>query len=521
MPNGEPQEKRASARMRAAACAGYALMLLSCQLTVWGGLKLSARTGLALLPLLSWWTVPLLLGLGSTMLVLGALALRGDLPATRGSAVRALPPIGCALTLAGYGTVVAAPPAATVFICAGAVALGAGTGVLLVGWASLFARLERPDAAPLVLLSLFACAAASFAIGALPPAVLELVFMLATLLSTALLLAVEPAPPGAGRTGGKRRSLQDETEAGRAGAFGWTTPATAGGLLREALGAVRNPLFCAAAIAFAVAITRTMTLRTQPDVVGAAGAACEALGALVLLMLFRGRTDAQARLTIPALFRILFPVVATLLLALSFGGEALELPVGAAVYAIYALVSVLMIPACIDLSERKGLPPAAVYGLFAGLVYAVFAVATFVGVRLFAEGGGFGAATSLVATLLVLYVLAMAYALVQRRAAGGGDAAAGAPDADAGGGSVDAVDPVDPIERRCLVLAERFALSPRETDVLIAFAHGRNVSYLAEQLCLSQNTIRSHSKTLYTKLGVHSKQELISLVDEIDAQAER
>ena len=41
----------------------------------------------------------------------------------------------------------------------------------------------------------------------------------------------------------------------------------------------------------------------------------------------------------------------------------------------------------------------------------------------------------------------------------------------------------------------------------------RNVAYLAEQLCLSTNTIRSHSKTLYTKLGVHNKQELIDLVD--------
>ncbi|MBS6941684.1 MAG: hypothetical protein KH142_09530, partial [Slackia piriformis] len=30
---------------------------------------------------------------------------------------------------------------------------------------------------------------------------------------------------------------------------------------------------------------------------------------------------------------------------------------------------------------------------------------------------------------------------------------------------------------------------------------------------LSTNTIRSHSKTLYAKLGVHSKQELIDLVE--------
>ena len=32
-------------------------------------------------------------------------------------------------------------------------------------------------------------------------------------------------------------------------------------------------------------------------------------------------------------------------------------------------------------------------------------------------------------------------------------------------------------------------------------------------ICLLYTSIRSHSKTLYTKLGVHNKQELIDLVD--------
>ena len=71
-----------------------------------------------------------------------------------------------------------------------------------------------------------------------------------------------------------------------------------------------------------------------------------------------------------------------------------------------------------------------------------------------------------------------------------------------------------------MVLASQRGLSPRETDVLVAFAHGRNVAYLASQLVLSENTIRSHSKTLYTKLGVHSKQELIDLVESIQLESE-
>lgn len=165
-----------------------------------------------------------------------------------------------------------------------------------------------------------------------------------------------------------------------------------------------------------------MTLRTRPDsgeMVGVAGAACVIVGAAILLFALRRReSDRSPLLGIPTLFRILFPLVATLLLALSIGGEKLELPVGATVFSVYTIMSALMVPACIETAQRKGMRASAVYGLFAGSVYAVFSGTTLLGVQLFAEGGGFGATTSLVATLLVLYVLAMAFALVQRRTSG-------------------------------------------------------------------------------------------------------
>lgn len=41
---------------------------------------------------------------------------------------------------------------------------------------------------------------------------------------------------------------------------------------------------------------------------------------------------------------------------------------------------------------------------------------------------------------------------------------------------------------------------------------GRTVSAISESLNLSENTIRSHCKSLYRKLGIHSKQELIDSV---------
>lgn len=59
---------------------------------------------------------------------------------------------------------------------------------------------------------------------------------------------------------------------------------------------------------------------------------------------------------------------------------------------------------------------------------------------------------------------------------------------------------------------EAFDLSERETEVALLIAQGRSKGYIAETLCLSENTVRTHAKNVYTKLDVHSKQELIDLL---------
>ncbi len=527
LPDASIRESSPSTSVRIVACVGYALLLFSCHLTVWGGLQLTDRTGLALIPLLSWWTVPLLLAMGAVQLALGALVFLHPLVAGEGQgrrvAIRVASCVGCAAVLAGYGLVVVGPPASVSSVFPGGMVLGAGMGLLFVAWAAVLARFSVRDVTTLVLVALIVYAALALVAGYLPLPVLETAFVLSAVGSTAVLLTV------AIRMRSKGEDRVPRSPSSAPDGFSWIRPQGVGGLARDALVAVRNPLFCATATAFAVAITRTMTLSSRPDAVGAAGALCLAIGAAASLAALRRRRGSQAAwLTIPALFRIMFPLVATLLLAFPIGGEGFEQVAGAAVFAVYIIVSVLMVPACIDTAQRKGLRVAAVYGLFTGIVHLAFSGATFLGVRLFAEGGGFGATTSLVATLLVLYVLAMAYALVQRRARGAGSSLGVAGDADSDDGASASAEGIegdaaaleaspsdlpDPIEQRCLILVERFGLSPRETEVLLAFAHGRNVSYLAEQLCLSPNTIRSHSKTLYTKLGVHSKQELLNLVE--------
>ncbi|MFR8044592.1 MAG: helix-turn-helix transcriptional regulator [Eggerthella lenta] len=43
-------------------------------------------------------------------------------------------------------------------------------------------------------------------------------------------------------------------------------------------------------------------------------------------------------------------------------------------------------------------------------------------------------------------------------------------------------------------------------------AEGRSSSYIAGELVLSDNTVRSYVKNIYQKLDVHSKQDVIDFV---------
>lgn len=65
---------------------------------------------------------------------------------------------------------------------------------------------------------------------------------------------------------------------------------------------------------------------------------------------------------------------------------------------------------------------------------------------------------------------------------------------------------------RCAELAAEHGLTNRETDILLLLAQGRDAQFVSDALYLSRNTVKSYQKSIYAKLGVHSKQEIIELV---------
>lgn len=70
------------------------------------------------------------------------------------------------------------------------------------------------------------------------------------------------------------------------------------------------------------------------------------------------------------------------------------------------------------------------------------------------------------------------------------------------------------------LLASQYGLSTRETDVFLLLAQGRSRRFICEELFIADGTASTYISRVYEKLGVHSKQELLSLVlEREDAQA--
>ena len=68
--------------------------------------------------------------------------------------------------------------------------------------------------------------------------------------------------------------------------------------------------------------------------------------------------------------------------------------------------------------------------------------------------------------------------------------------------------------KSCNALAEQAGLSLRERDVLFLLGKGYTIEYIAGELGISFNTAKSHIRNVYAKAGVHSKQELQSLIED-------
>jgi DNA-binding CsgD family transcriptional regulator len=159
----------------------------------------------------------------------------------------------------------------------------------------------------------------------------------------------------------------------------------------------------------------------------------------------------------------------------------------------FALLGILVfVRFCTE--ARNGLPPLFVFGISASIC-AIVLLAAFT-VRPFL-GTSHGSSAHL--TLEVVYLMAVAVYLIvilQRR--------------------VSPVETSEGIDTRCQGLSEANSLSKRESEILVMLAQGRSAPYIAEEMFISNNTVKTHIKRIYQKCNVHSKEELLDLIYNAD-----
>lgn len=472
-------------------CLGLSTVLLVGVLTIWGGLPLGTLNQLELAAILKCWSIPLSIALGLTLC---SILLKRKRPTRRWLAAVGA---GAGLfVLGGYAVLFIVPEDAprAMAVASSASLIGVGYGLFSLLWQQVLARISFDDMTKTLLLSLALGSAEFLLLSGVLGQDLQTAFPLLVIVATALSLLASRTADADGD--GARRSAGGK-----------------GGLL-ELAKEVGGPLVCVCAIAFAVALTRTITLDVieNSDVINIVACGCIIAVSLILYVAWclpEGRRTVFGKLSILGMYRAFFPIVVTALFALSIAGEALALPVATLTYVLFSFVAVFMMSTSVSIARRHGLWSPHVYGAFAGATYFVFAGATALGAWVYYPRS-FGAATLPVAVLAVLYILAMSYAAVQARKRGQ-DAREEAREE----GARPPAAVVDEVAQRCAIAADEAGLTKRERDILLVLARGRDVPSIAKQLYISENTVRSHSKSIYRKLDIHSKQELLDLLERV------
>ena len=307
------------------------------------------------------------------------------------------------------------------------------------------------------------------------------------------------------------------------------------GVYRQAILNLARPALCVGSLGLCAGLMRALAI-DDPAIgsfVNALSMGASLITAVAFLVLWQFKS---VRLNVVALFRIVFPVVITGFVLLPFLGGGYAQWLAAALHAAYSVAIMLMMIQCAQASRDHGTNPVFVYGFFGGVVYALHD-AGFIGGTLAAQTSIPGLSPHAVIALGAGYLLGFMHFFGQ----GGFRTAMRAPSpivpdvelvsrthphatrpARQNAGRTRPIQDVpageepiyqDRISKQVARIREEYRLSARETEVMEHIVRGKTVVRIAEELVISENTVRMHSKRIYAKLDVHKKQELIDLVD--------
>ena len=503
---------------------GFALFLAVNAVQVWGGvfpfLPMEFQT---VQVTLSFYVAQALAGL-LTYLGFGAGSYLAPRPAARVLPVLAAPPM-----IAGSAALIAAmyvQPGMTVafVICAG-VLLGVGSAGMSLAWQRTFASYDGERGDVLLVVGTGLSALIYFALYLCPVAVTAYLVPLVLLPLCAAALTVSARAIDLGQP-----MFTDVPSAHPRTYISFAHDYWRSSLAAGAVGFV-------AGIMRAVALA-DVTAGHVVNITSMFGALCSAGMILVLWRRF------SFHLSMRKAYRWFFPVLTLAVTILPFSDAMTYLDVFAGlVYMLYAFVQMVLLVQCAQTSRDRGVCPVLTYAFCSGIMHTLQFAGFLCGWGCgLAEGAGMEQLAR--ASILAVWVLGMVLFLIWLRrptakarrapdavefvAFGQGDARVGAgekPPAPAGETRVYAraegddpeleipVRPVlDRLTKQCEAIRLAYRLSDREAEVMELVVRGDTVARIAEKLAVSENTVRTHTKRIYAKLDIHSKQELSDLV---------
>ena len=277
--------------------------------------------------------------------------------------------------------------------------------------------------------------------------------------------------------------------------------------------------------------------RVYRQVVNSASMLGSLVSAVVLLVLWYRMSF---RFGLTSVFRVVYPLIITGFLLLPFLGATYLNLFAALTYMVFSLVQMLMMMQCAQISRDRGINPVFIYGFFGGVAYIMQSAGFLLGwVSDFMWIGGrewLFIVAMVSSYVLGLTLLAATGTLFKSLAAKGTVTAdpieflaVGTPEEprqqkaakpaakrrrNRPSASEDAGVIRDRTSKQCLMLQEAHGLSTRETEVMELIARGNSMAAIAERLVISENTVRTHAKHIYTKLDIHRRQELLDMLHE-------
>ena len=262
-------------------------------------------------------------------------------------------------------------------------------------------------------------------------------------------------------------------------------------------------ILCLVSLGFVAGLARTSALSSEAGSGGIMWGSLACMFAIALALLVTWRVLGRA-IGVVRFYQAGFALTATALVVSLVFAHGFTAVLACLPYLVLEFALALVMVEGAD----EGVVGLCAFGVQTGAAYLALALGTALGLALCHGEGGASAAFSLTIALCV-YALSIPLVVMLRRREPAPEAAhpgSAAPQ------PVSALEPRDIYAARAHVLADEYGLTPREEQIVVLTACGLDSPALARELGVSDNTVRTHKRNAYKKLGAHSKQDVLAML---------